>query len=319
MLGAVSSNWLTSIRLRRLDQALQIIPSRTRMARRTDVMRCIWRSCGGPSDEITILLTLLERLVLLTTKDEFIGRSAAGDKVAKASIGGNSRPFALTLLRAGCFHDQARLLIESGRVDSNGNLECSTKTARTVAPQLLGLLRYWPTVRVLPVVQIPKELITELSTIWALLPPVAQVPSWALERKAVGDRAEMYTVQWERTRATDASKIIWVARDADDLGWDVEDRSINPSRYIEVKGRRDNQMIFFISKQEWTKAHEMPLQYEIHFWGGIDLTRDPAHEYASLTAAGYPLILMNLPAQLAVGTWHAVPDRWRVSIAESTP
>jgi hypothetical protein len=67
-----------------------------------------------------------------------------------------------------------------------------------------------------------------IDTVCALLPPQPDVPKWAAERRAVGDRAEMYIVQYERSRIVDATRIIWVSRDTDSLGWDVEDRSVTP-------------------------------------------------------------------------------------------
>ena len=85
----------------------------------------------------------------------------------------------------------------------------------------------------------------------------------------------MYTVQYERERVGQSS-IFWVARDTDSLGWDVEDRSKTPYRYIEVKGRRDSELVFYLSEREWNKAHELGSNYEVQFWGSIDLTVDPA-------------------------------------------
>jgi hypothetical protein len=42
------------------------------------------------------------------------------------------------------------------------------------------------------------------------------MPDWAKERKQVGDRAEMYSVQMERMKVG-ATSIVWVARDDDGL------------------------------------------------------------------------------------------------------
>jgi len=173
------------------------------------------------------------------------------------------------------------------------------------------MLQWWEGVQLLPSVVIPKQLLTELNTVWALLPPPTQVPAWAVERKAVGDRAEMYSLQFEKTKV-DPSKVYWVARDSDSLGWDIEDRSLEPRRCIEVKGRRDHEVLFFLSDNEWSKAQEVGERYEIHFWGGIDLARDPAVEYTELTAAGYPLVIRDLPAQISKGTWEAAAVRWRI-------
>ena len=159
---------------------------------------------------------------------------------------------------------------------------------------------------------IPQSLVAELNTVWALLPSQAEAPTWVLERKAVGDRAEMYTVQTERSRIADPSRVVWVARDADDLGWDVEDRSMAPVRCIEVKGRRDRAVVIYMSKNEWSKARLLGARYEIHFWGEIDLNREPAVEYAALRAGGYPLVILDLHERRRKGEWIAESVRWRV-------
>jgi hypothetical protein len=108
------------------------------------------------------------------------------------------------------------------------------------------------------------------------------------------------------------SAIFWVAKDSDELGWDVEDRSVTPHRCIEVKGRRDDEVVFFLSDNEWQKAVELGALYEIQFWGGIDLTCDPASEYARLRATGYPLVISNISTQIGVG-WEATAVRWRIT------
>lgn len=309
-----ASGWLTAVRLARVAQILRLVLPTPPGIRQDSLERLAWRICGGPRDEISALITLLRDLGLVQVQQDTVRRSRAGDKVARTAAVGDLRPLGLALIRAGCFYDQARLLIESGTFDDSGSLVCSLKSARASSPQLLGVLRWWEGVTVLPSVVVPQELITELNTVWALLPPATEVPSWAVERKAVGDRAEMYTVQCERTKVGDPSKIIWVARDSDTMGWDIEDRSKEPRRYIEVKGRRDDDVVFFLSNNEWAKAHELGERYEIHFWGEIDLKREPAVEYAELRAAGYPVIVRNLPARLAEKRCEANPDRWRVAV-----
>jgi hypothetical protein len=131
-----------------------------------------------------------------------------------------------------------------------------------------------------------------------------------VDQKAVGDRAELYTIQFERTR-TNPSLIAWVARDSDSLGFDVEDRSTSPTRCIEVKGSRDTELMFFLSETELEKAREIGSRYELQFWGGIDLSVDPSAEYALLRAKGYPTRLEDLSIRLK--GMDMQPVRWRVS------
>jgi hypothetical protein len=97
----------------------------------------------------------------------------------------------------------------------------------------------------------------------------------------------------------------------------VEDRTGTPYRYIEVKGRRDGQQRFYLSENELRKATELGAAYELQFWGNIDLSRDPAIEYAALRAAGYPIVLPNLRAVFDGGTFDVVPVRWRISLRTS--
>jgi len=307
------AGWLTSVRLERLAQALTTIPSTSSGFPLYEAIRAIWHTCGGPYDEISQLITVLKDLALVDLQDSIVRRTRAGDKVARSIKRGDLKVLGITLLRAGCFHEQARILIESGEVDGEGNLRCPTKLVRVSAPQLLGVLRWWEEVRSLPEVLIPKDLLNELNTVWALLPPPVELPAWAAERKAVGNRAEMYTVQFERTRIGVPSMVVWVAQDSDTLGWDVEDRSVVPRRYIEVKGRRDHDQVFFLSENEWKRATELGPQYYIHFWGGIDLARDPAVEYAALTASGYPLVIADVAAEVAKAEWEITPVRWRIN------
>jgi hypothetical protein len=92
----------------------------------------------------------------------------------------------------------------------------------------------------------------------------------------------------------------------------VEDRSINPRRCIEVKGRRETEFMFYLSANEWNKAHALGPNYEVQFWGGIDLTIDPAVEYSKLRASGYPIVIPNLTAELG-NSLEAVAVNWRVT------
>lgn len=299
--------------MQRLGHALRLVPSGSVGVSVDEAVRAIWANCGGPHDEVRSLLRLLDRIGLISYKSESLSRSRAGDRVAKAMKVGDQRPLGLTLIRAGCFHDQARALIEAGRLDENGNFVCPTRAARIGAAQLLGLLQLWEDVQVLPAVTLPKQLVAELNTVWALLPPPTDVPTWAVERKAVGNRAEMYSLQREKTRLSDPSRVFWVARDSDSLGWDIEDRSVEPRRCIEVKGSRNSEIMFFLSENEWAKATELGDKYEVHFWGGIDLARDPAVEYSCLMAAGYPVIIEDLPVQARQSKWDATPVSWRIT------
>lgn len=314
-MGTGLASWFTGTRLTLLGQVVQTVPAAPPGMRSNQAQLRLWRSCGGPYDEIEPLLGLLTRLGLVNEQQSIFRRSQIGNRVSSAASRGDLKPLCLELVRAGYFHDQARILIESGEVDEQGNLHCATRVARAGAPQLVGVLARWEAVKTLPFLFVPSDLVSELDSVWALLPPRSEQPAWADERKAVGDRAEMYSVQRERDKVANKSAIVWVSRDSDLLGWDVEDRSVNPHRLIEVKGRRDENPVFYMSENEWRKAHEFHTRYEIHFWGGIDLNRDPSKEYETLRVAGYPLVLVKLAVMLDEGQWTATPVRWRIQRA----
>jgi len=307
-----SSGWYTAIRVRRMGVVLLAVPGGPPGVAADGAQRVAWKSCGGPPEEVLSLLEVLLELGLIRVQGDTYLRTQAGNRVVRAVRRDDPTELALALIRSGRFHDQARALIEQGQLDDERNLDCGRRVAVSTAPQLVSLLDLWPEVRVQPRVMIPSQLLRELDTVWSLLPPEPSMPEWQFRRKQVGNRAEMYTVQYEKTRVGDSSAVVWVARDSDSLGYDVEDRSSNPSRCIEVKGRSDRDEIFFFSDNEMNKANSLGTRYEVHFWGAIDLRRDPGTEYAALRAEGYPLVIPDFPEALARGEWSANPVRWRI-------
>ncbi|MPZ20986.1 MAG: DUF3883 domain-containing protein [Luteitalea sp.] len=306
------SDWFTPARFRRLADILPSIDGAAPGMPASDAARRVWRVCGGPLSEMPDHLALLVELDLIRLHNAAYFRTGGGNKLTKALRKGDTSGLAVALIHAGCFHDQARHLLERGTSDARQRLIVARREAIVGAPQLLSLLEVWSEVEVRPRVVIPPALVTELEAAWALLPPEPEISEWQRERKAVGDRAELYTVQFERARATDKNWIRWVARDADDLGWDVEDRSTDPVKRIEVKGSRDRREMFFLSENEWKKASEHGDNYILHFWGAIDLTRKVAVEYAALRAEGYPVEIQNPAKAIKDGAWIATSTRWRI-------
>ncbi len=308
----VWSTWLTAVRLERLCVVIATVPSSQLGSPVDIVLHDAYDAAGGGLEEIGELVALLKRIGLCTDADGVLRRTREGDRAVRAMRGDDRTVLVRSLIRAGILHDQARQLVESGSTDHDGHFRCEFRIARATAPQLLGLLQWWPGVEERPSVLIPKSLFDELNSVWALLPPQPEIPTWAVERKEVGNRAEMYTVQVERLSAVDPSSIAWVAQDSDTLGWDVEDRAASPMRRIEVKGSRETDPVFFLSENEWRKAAEHSAAYEVHFWGGIDLSRQPADEFQILRASGYPVVVRGIVEQVARGAWRADPVRWRV-------
>lgn len=308
-----TDTWLTGPRLERLAVALLTIGTNAPGVARGGAVSAIWRKCGGSHEEAQEVLEILACLKLVRIDNDFIRRAKSGNPIVRSLRAGDYRPLGLTIIRAGLFSQQARALIESGRIDADGNLVCLPRAAASVAPQLIGLLSRWPEFQSRPKVIVPSSLLNELSAVWALRTPEEAEPSWMSERRRVGKRAELYSLQCERSEAHDPSAIAWVAQDSDSLGWDIEDRSANPYRRIEVKGGRRENPVFFLSENEWRQAAIHGSSYEVQFWGNIDLQREEASEYASLRAIGFPIVISNIRGRIASGEWAATPVQWRIA------
>jgi Domain of unknown function (DUF3883) len=310
----VQSTWLTAVRTRRLLDILAAIPSRPPGIPVDDARLRLWRICGGSIDDVRRLIDVLIGAELVKEERGAFQRTRAGQRVVARRNTEGPRPLGLALLRAGYFHDQARLMLDMAAAEQDGNLSCPTRTARQRCPQLVGVLQFWPDVIVTSHIHIPEYLARELGTVWALLPPSS--PDEAISdaiRRNIGNRGEAYSYQLELLNAADRSHIVWVARDDSDLGYDIEDRSVNPRRRIEVKASGDIPVRFLMSDNEYRKSRDDPTSYEVHFWGGLDLNVDPAEEYTRLRRQGYPLIFTDLPARISAGEFEAQPTKWRLT------
>ena len=305
--------WFTGPRLERLAIALLAIGTNEPGIAREGAIRTIWRKCGGSHEEAWQVVEILASLNLVRVESDYIKRAKAGNPVARSLRAGDYRPLGLTIIRAGLFSEQARSLLESGNVDADGNLVCLPRVAASVAPQLMGLLSQWAEFQSRPKVVVPSSVVNELAAVWALRAPEEGESSWLSQRRRVGLRAELYSLQHERSEARDPSTIAWVAKDSDSLGWDIEDRTTTPYRKIEVKGSRHENPVFFLSANEWKQASIHGTDYEVHFWGDIDLQREEHSEYASLRAIGFPIVILNVSDKIASGEWTATPIQWRIS------
>lgn len=309
----VRSTWLTAVRTRRLAHMLTAIPVRAPGLAVDEARLPLWRTCGGPIDDIPTLIDILIGTDLIALDRAALRLTRAGQTVLARRSAEGLQPLGLALLRAGFLHDQVRTLLDVSTGGTDGHLSCTARLARQRCPQLVGILQFWPDVVVGTRVDVPEHLARELETAWALLPPPSAHDSErdAL-RKNIGNRGELYSYQLERLNAVDRSHIVWVARDDPNLGYDIEDRSVSPRRRIEVKASGDTPIRFLLSDNEWQRAHDNPATYEIHFWGGIDLNIDPAEEYARLRGHGYPQIFVDLPYLVSAGKFSAQPTKWRI-------
>ena len=80
-----------------------------------------------------------------------------------------------------------------------------------------------------------------------------------------------------------------------------------------MKGSRGEKPVFFLSANEWKQASIHGSNYEVQFWGNIDLQRAEPGEYASLRAIGFPIVLTNISEKVASGEWAATPVQWRIA------
>ncbi|MXX92776.1 MAG: DUF3883 domain-containing protein [Chloroflexi bacterium] len=308
-----AGTWLTGPRLDRLATALQTIGANVPGVPRETAVRRIWRKCGGSHEESEQLLNLLASLNLFHVDEDSVRRANSGNPVVRGLRSGDYRPLGLTIIRAGLFSDQARALLEIGNMDAEGDLICLPRIAQSVAPQLVGLLSRWPEFQSRPLVCVPSNVVGELETVWALRMVEASEPSWISNRRRIGQRAELYSFQRERSITQNPSSIAWVSQDSDSFGWDIEDRTTAPYRRIEVKGSGAACPAFFLSQNEWNQAARYGSNYEVQFWGSIDLQREQANEYASLRAAGFPIVISDIRAKITTGEWDATPVQWRIA------
>lgn len=310
----VTGSWLTAARVARLPFVLHAIRSHRPPgvpAQRAE--RVVWRSCGGPLDEVPRLIAVLAQAKLVSSGST-LRLTKEGRLVATQDHQHGGTMLARALIRASLFADQARRLAELSQADEeSGGISCRRRTATENAPQLVGLLRRFDGVIWEAKLCIPASLKGEITEIWALLP--ARPMTKFGRRKAVGDRGESYTYHLERSRTADASSIRWVAQDDDGLGYDIEDSSTNPHRRIEVKTSGSAEPRFFLSANEWDVAQRHGSSYEVHFWGTVDLEQDPAQEYSRLRAAGYPTIYRDIVQQLADGVLTACPTQYLIEPA----
>lgn len=308
-----TDSWLTGPRLDRLALALLAIGPSAPGVAREGAIRTIWRRGGGSHEEADQVLEILDWLNFVRTEGNSVRRTKPGNTVSRSLRAGNYRPLALAIIRAGLFSEQARSLLESGKIDVNGNLVCLPRVASSVAPQLIGLLSRWPDFESRPNVVVPSSVVDELAAVWALRAPEdAESPRLGQGRR-VGKRAELYSFQRERSEAQDPSAIAWVAKDSDSLGWDIEDRTSIPHRRIEVKGSGGEDVVFLLSENEWKQASTYGPNYEVQFWGSIDLQREEPNEYASLRASGFPIVIPNIWDKVASGEWTGTPVLWRIA------
>lgn len=309
-----SSNF-TEVFVEQLVHVITTIPSHHSGGLNSDGLYSVLRSRIGvgnrPSRNVVACLTQMR---LISEVDGMVGRSRTGDAVRREVRTQGSRPLAVAILRSGLMADQIRAIRSVLRANGDG-YECGRSAAQVVAPQLLGLLGRMPDVAITGRVEIGRVSGLELDSVWNELPPASRVNWQDMEKRriAIGDRAELYSMQLERSAHVGAwESITWVSRDDDSLGYDIEVRG-QPTRRIEVKGSSGREIQFFLSTNEYRVAQLHGPSYEIHFWGDIRVGSDPIQEFDRLTSAEYPIRILDPSAVFAQAPWAIEPSQYRVT------
>ena len=105
-----TDTWLTGPRVERLAVALLAIGANAPGIAREGAVRSIWRKCGGSHEEAQQVLAILASLNLVRIESESIRRVDAGNRVARALRAGDYQLLGITIIRAGLFSEQARLV-----------------------------------------------------------------------------------------------------------------------------------------------------------------------------------------------------------------
>lgn len=310
-----ASSSFTEVFVERLIRGLHAIPSHHAGGIGAERLHALLQSQIGVEARSTrAVVSCLATLRLIADVDSTVGRTTSGDRVRRGLRDGDSRAIVLTIVRSGFMADQIRSLRTVLRRDSAG-YACSRSAAQAAAPQLVGLLARMPDVSVTGQIEIGRESSLELDSVWNELAPSGRTNWQDVERrrKAIGDRAELYSLQRERSSRVGAwRQIHWVSRDDDSLGYDIEVLG-TPTRRIEVKGSSGTEVQFFLSTNEYQVAGRHGSEYELHFWGGIDLQREPSEDYERLLAAGYPIRVEDPASTLTALPWTIEPSQYRVS------
>ena len=305
-------SWLTAVRLRRLPEVLAAIRTHPPPGvPEQRVNRVVWNRCDGPLEDTARLVDVLIGAGLVERRINLVRLTKRGRDIATQDHQHGGRLLARVLIECGYFRNQVRRLMAVRESDPGEVFRCRRASAFDLAPQLIGVLRLWPDVTLDEYLQVPVALERELLTSW-VLHPIPRVPGEAI-RNEIGDRAESYSFRWEQEQAVHPSDVHWPALDDDSLGYDVRNTGSDPERFIEVKGSQGDEVRFFLSKNQWEVGHRLGDAYEIHFWGGISLTRPRPAEYSALRKIGYPIVFRNIRTAIATDVLSATPSEYLVT------
>ena len=311
----LTADQFTEVLVENLITCMVTIPSHHAGGVQRDSMMTMLQSRIGVARRSTeVLLACLIAMNLVSEVNGVVGRSPQGDRLRREIRDGGSHAVVPVIIRSGLMADQIRALRTILRRGPDG-YSCGRSAARAVAPQLVGLVCRMPDVIDGGRLTIGSATGLELDSVWNELAPDSRTNWEDIEkrRKAIGDRAELYSLQLERSSHLGAiDNILWVSRDDDSLGYDIEVAAL-PTRRIEVKGSSGRDVQFFLSANEYRVAKRHGAAYEIHFWGDIDLRRGPRDDFERLRAAGYPICIVDPVEVLKDSPWKIEPSQYRVS------
>ena len=306
----LSSDWFIAPRVRRLQSLIHLLPQRAPGVPGSELVKTLRPQTDSPPEDIPLLVHVLARLGLLHVDNDRYYLSRKGRRAATLSEDRALKELAQLLIQSGLMHDQVRQVIEASIIDSEGMARSRVRQLRHAAPQLLGLLRAWPGIVGPSFVKIPPSLFAVIDAPWSLVPAPSEREG---AREAVGHRAEAYSFHLLRLEAECPTSVVWVSRDDQGLGYDIEDRSSGGIHRVEVKGSQSNDVRFVLTANEHQVAHQDPCSYEVHYWGEINLHRNPDLEFNTLRQQGFPLRFEDLAAHLADHRLQASPIRYLVT------
>jgi hypothetical protein len=312
----LAASSFTEVFVEQLISTMKIVPSHHAGGLSTEGLLSVLQSqIGVASRSSRDVVACLTQMQLVSELDGITGRSRSGDKLRRDIRVNGSHSLAISIIRSGLMADQIRALRAILRMGGAG-YQCGRSAAQSLAPQLVGLLARMPDVTISSYINIGRQSGLELDSVWNELPLTSRF-NWQdanKRRKALGDRAELYSLQLECSSYVGARDLIaWVSRDSDSFGYDIEVRSA-PVRRIEVKGSAGKEVQFHLSTNEYDVAQLHGANYEIQFWGDIRMQSDPVEEFERLIKAGYPVRISDPVSTLSAPPWVIKPSQYQVSL-----
>lgn len=247
------------------------------------------------------------RLVKVTLLSDDLMVTDAGRTAAEALNNRDWSIYATRLLELPWLQAQLHASLGAVSVDADGSLVDRERVALHW-PMLAVVLGWLPSV---PGrggnVRLPTHWLDRLH----FAPEPAEVPAWVQANAAVGNRAERYSLHFERSRTAPAA-VLWVASESDRYGYDIEVQEHSGIRAVEVKGSSTARRQFQLTGHELDVAGRLGGRYVVQFWGEIDTQSDMAEEYQRLRVRGYPIQYRNPAALIEAGELAVQASVWQV-------